>query len=232
MIGIVIPAHNEEAWLGATLQAASQAAHHPDLRGEDVQTVVVLDACTDESATIASSWPVTILTMQERNVGKARALGAEHLLALGARWLAFTDADTLVSPSWLTTQLSLRAQAVCGSISVDDWSPNGPHGAFLQRHFSETYQDTDGHRHIHGANLGVSAEAYRRAGGFPPLACSEDVALVNALMACGIEIAWSAAPRVVTSARLQARARGGFGDTLLAIIQQAEHQVRPLDLGV
>ncbi|HUD32119.1 MAG TPA: glycosyltransferase family 2 protein, partial [Variovorax sp.] len=71
---------------------------------------------------------------------------------------------------------------------------------------------------IHGANLGVSAEAYERVGGFRPLACSEDVALVEALQASGARIAWSAAPRVTTSARADARARGGFGDTLLAVI--------------
>ncbi|RYY84013.1 MAG: glycosyltransferase family 2 protein, partial [Comamonadaceae bacterium] len=79
-----------------------------------------------------------------------------------------------------------------------------------------------GHRHVHGANLGVSATAYRRAGGFPALACSEDVALVEALKAMGANIAWSAAPRVSTSARANARARGGFGDTLLAVIAAAQ----------
>jgi hypothetical protein len=34
------------------------------------------------------------------------------------------------------------------------------------------------------------------------------------LIATGTAIAWSAAPRVVTSARIVSRARGGFGDTL------------------
>ena len=60
----------------------------------------------------------------------------------------------------------------------------------------------------------MCAQAYQRAGGFEPLACSEDVALVEALQRSGATIAWSAAPRVMTSARTDARARGGFGDTL------------------
>jgi hypothetical protein len=68
--------------------------------------------------------------------------------------------------------------------------------------------------HIHGANLGVSADAYVRAGGFKPLAFDEDIALVNALKATGARIAWSAAPRVRTSARLDSRACNGFGDYL------------------
>lgn len=217
MIGIAIPAHNEEATLGRTLEAALLAARHPDLQGEAVHIVVVLDACTDGSADIARAWPAHLIGIDARNVGTARARGADHLLSMGCRWLAFTDADTAVSPSWLCDQLSLGVDAVCGSVGVDDWSPYGDHAAGLQQHFAAGYRDADGHRHVHGANLGVSAEAYRRAGGFPALACSEDVALVDALIACGAHIAWSALPRVSTSARIEARAKGGFGDTLRAL---------------
>jgi len=37
------------------------------------------------------------------------------------------------------------------------------------------------------------------------------------LIATGTTIAWSAAPRVITSARRASKARGGFGDTLAAL---------------
>ena len=222
MIGIVIPAHNEAEHIGATLAAAARAAVHPSLKGETVRVVVVLDACDDATGLIAESYGiehhVTTLRLLARNVGVARAAGATQLLDNGARWLAFTDADTIVSPDWLVTQLAQEADAVCGSISVEDWGAHGSDSDFIRDHFARTYTDVNGHRHIHGANLGVSAEAYRRVGGFQPLACSEDVALVEALQASGARIAWSAAPRVCTSARRNARARGGFGDTLLAVI--------------
>jgi len=72
---------------------------------------------------------------------------------------------------------------------------------------------------VHAANLGLSAQAYRKVGGFSPLACSEDQALVDALVAADVSIAWSSLPRVFTSARYDARARGGFGDYLLNIVQ-------------
>ncbi|MGI4855847.1 MAG: glycosyltransferase [Janthinobacterium lividum] len=214
MIGIVIPAHNEQRCLHDCLQSIQLAARHPGLHGEAVSILVVLDACTDASAAIAASLGVATLAIGARNVGRARAAGADHQLDAGARWLAFTDADTVVSPDWLVAQLGLGAEAVCGTVSVLDWSPHGVHLERVRRHFTEHYVDADGHRHIHGANMGVSAPAYRRAGGFPPLALSEDVALVEALMASGASIAWSALPRVMTSARLDARAAGGFGDTL------------------
>ncbi|RRS06122.1 glycosyltransferase family 2 protein [Aquabacterium soli] len=215
MIGVVIPAHNEEACLDACLHAVRAAALHPALRSEPVRIVAVLDDCSDGTEAVARAHPVQVLHVQARKVGAARAAGAQHLLEAGARWLAFTDADTVVSPGWLAAQLGLGAQAVCGSVEVD-WSA-GEHGEPVRQCFERHYRDADGHRHIHGANLGVCALAYRRAGGFAPLACSEDVALVEALQRSGATIAWSAAPRVLTSARTDARARGGFGDTLLAM---------------
>ena len=178
MIGVVIPAHNEEASLARCLTSILEAARYPALAGEAVRTVVVLDDCTDRSARIARRYGVETLVLQARNVGVARAAGAQHLLEAGARWLAFTDADSRVSPGWLATQLSLDADAVCGSICVDDWTA---HSQELRDYFRRTYKDADGHRHVHGANLGVSAHAYLRAGGFAPLACSEDVALVEQL---------------------------------------------------
>ena len=212
MLGIVIPVHNEEDLLGSCLEAVVKAAASPKLRRERVHTLVVLDSCTDDSERIAAGLGVQTVKVEARNVGIARALGAQHCLDRGARWLAFTDADTLVSPDWLAEQLDQRSDAVCGTVAVTDWTGHPPQ---LALHFKTSYTDAPGHRHIHGANLGVSAKAYREAGGFPPLACSEDVALVHALQACGASIAWSAAPRVVTSARKNFRAAGGFGATLL-----------------
>lgn len=218
MIGIVVPAHNEESEIGDTVAALRVAATHPALQGEKVEVLVVLDSCSDATGAIARFGGARTLAVEARNVGRARAAGADMLIAEGARWLAFTDADTRVSPDWLVRQLELDTDVVCGSIGVDDWSVHGTYADALRAHFARTYTDADGHRHIHGANLGVSAEAYVRAGGFPALSCSEDVALVEALQATGARIAWSAAPRVSTSARHDARARGGFGDTLLAVI--------------
>lgn len=220
MIGIVIPAHNEESVLGRCLESVSLCTGHPDLLGEPVEVLVVLDSCTDATPAIAGRAGASTLSLTARNVGFARAVGAEMLLNHGARWLAFTDADTVVSSSWLVDQLSLGFDAVCGTVGVDDWSPHGPYADLLHWHFLQTYSDRDGHRHIHGANMGVSAEAYRRAGGFQHLACSEDHALVTALEETGARIAWSAKPRVLTSARRIGRAQGGFADALVNAVAQ------------
>lgn len=217
MIGILIPVHNEEALLPECLKAAMIAASHPGLLGEEVQILVVLDSCTDRSSEIAQAFGVHSLNVEARNVGQVRGIGARHLLNQGARWISCTDADSRVAPDWLVAQLALEADAVCGTVTVQAWHEDFDPAAQIRYH--QNYQARDGHRHIHGANLGVSADAYIRAGGFEPLACHEDAQLVRDLERCGASIAWSHAPQVTTSARLESRAQGGFGDYLKSLMQ-------------
>ena len=230
MIGILIPAHNEEALLAHCLHAAVTASQHPRLKGEAVQVLLVLDSCDDLSADIAAQFPISVLSIAARNVGMARATGAQWLLDKGARWISCTDADSRVAHDWLVQQLALKTDAVCGTVTVDDWGSQID--AHTQARYLAAYKAQDGHRHIHGANLGVSANAYRRAGGFQPLACHEDVQLVQQLEACGASIAWSNRPQVVTSARLECRAEGGFGDYLKSLQRVAALDQHQQGLGI
>ncbi len=217
-IGVVVPAHNEERLIEGCLASLVAATKAPSIAHRPVHIVVVCDACTDRTAEIVESLGHVALTCDARNVGLARALGAEAVLARGAEWLAFTDADTVVCKEWLSAQLALQSDVVCGTVGVDDWDV---YGEAMRLHFERTYHDRDGHRHIHGANLGISADAYRSVGGFASLPNSEDVAIVDALEAAGARIAWSAKPRVVTSARPVFRATAGFGATLASVAAAA-----------
>lgn len=217
-VGVVVPAHDEELLIESCLAAIDAAARTVAAAGISVHVVVVCDACTDGTKELVESLGHEAIACNARNVGVARALGAEAMLAAGADWLAFTDADTVVCSRWLATQLALDSDVVCGTIGVDDWDI---YGDAMRLHFERTYTDADGHRHIHGANLGMTALAYRSVGGFESLENSEDVAIVAALEAAGARIAWSAAPRVVTSARATYRATAGFGATLSAVASSA-----------
>jgi glycosyltransferase involved in cell wall biosynthesis len=222
LIGVVVPAHNEGILIRACLASIIEACSDPALAQESVEVFVVLDCCTDDTQTIAEAMGAQTLSTSARNVGFARAAGAQAAMDAGARWLAFTDGDTEVAPNWLSAQLAHQAKgadAVCGTISVSDWAD---YGEKMGLHFGATYLDMDGHRHIHGANMGISATAYHQAGGFQPLDTSEDVALVESLEKLGAKIAWSATPRVVTSARPDFRAPGGFGATLQRIHQEGQ----------
>lgn len=214
MIGVIVPVADEEELLGACLEAIAAAALHPELVGETVRTCVVLDDCADGSERIANSFGVDVIHRTQRNVGVARAAGATELLRHGARWLSFTDADSRVEPDWLVRQLELGVDAVCGVVRVQDWST---HPEQVRRAYESSYRAVDGHRHVHGANLGVSRAAYLAVGGFEPRAHDEDVALVASLERTGHVVAWSARARVVTSSRVDARATHGFGDTIRAL---------------
>lgn len=211
MIGVVVPAHNEQVLLPRCLRALQVAARHPDLGGEEVRIVIVLDSCTDATAAVAANHDVELLAVDARNVGIARAAGASALIAAGARWLAFTDADSEVAPCWLARQTALGTDAVCGVVTVDDWSG---HSETARADYDAHYVDAENHGHVHGANLGVSTTAYLSAGGFMPLRSSEDVALVDRLAAIGASIARTNTVRVRTSARRAARAPDGFADFL------------------
>jgi glycosyltransferase involved in cell wall biosynthesis len=211
VIGVLVPAHNEAELLGACLASLQQAALHPELNAETVCILVVLDACTDDSETVAHAWGVAVLRVDERNVGHARRAGAAHLLELGARWLACTDADSSVDRDWLVRQLAFGADVVCGTVRVADWSSRTEQ---VRRVYEGRYQSSEDHRHIHGANLGVCARAYQRAGGFRPLPADEDVHLVRDLERSGARIVWTHHTCVTTSARRDCRARHGFGEFL------------------
>ncbi len=219
MIAVVVPAHDEEALIGRCLDALLVAARHPDLAGEAVEILVVLDACRDRTAEIARERGVACIAVQARNVGAARAAGAQAMLAAGARWLASSDADSAVDSDWLARQLATEADAVCGIVVVDDWSGFSPH---VRASYEAAYVDAEHHRHVHGASMGVSAAAYVGAGGFPALRCSEDVALVQRLSELGATVRWTNQVRVRTSSRRLARAPGGFGHLLGKLQRQAD----------
>ncbi|MFF7196114.1 glycosyltransferase [Streptomyces sp. NPDC008079] len=230
-IAVVIPAHNEEALLPAALEAVAAAARHPALAAVRIRTVVVADSCRDGTARIAHRAGALVVPVGFRSPGRARATGAEHALAEIAVphervWLATTDADSAVPPHWLAHHSALACDgwdAVVGTVTV-------PTATALTARHQLSYEATrpaDGahwhHPHVHGANLGLSASAYRDVGGFPPLDVGEDHALVAALVGRGHRVLRTSAAPVMTSPRLHGRARGGFADFLAA---QAEHTAR------
>ncbi|MFJ4347701.1 glycosyltransferase [Pseudomonas sp. NPDC089401] len=212
MIGVVIPAHNEARRLGRCLKAMAAAVAMARQAGQQVEVLVVLDRCTDGSARVAARHGVQTLAVDAGSVGMARRLGAALMLEHGAHWLACTDADSQVPAHWLLSQLACTAEVVCGTVHITCWQPWQP--AALRKLYLARYEAREGHRHIHGANLGVCARAYERVGGFQPLMAHEDVQLVHDLEADGAQIVWTARHSVATSSRCDSRAPEGFGDYL------------------
>ncbi len=221
-VGVVIPAHNEESLLGDSLGAIQQAAR---LAAIPVDILVVLDDCTDGSLDKCRQAGVNSLAITARNVGIARAAGFQAIIGLdpdpAAVWLASTDADTRVEPTWLRRQLQLArrgADVVLGVVRLDSHAASNE----LRRAFDLDYQQQlfhDGsHHHVHGANLGMRASVYLQAGGFPPIPDHEDRHLIQRLRRTpGVIIEQTQHLIVSTSARLDGRCRHGFAATLTAL---------------
>jgi hypothetical protein len=123
-----------------------------------------------------------------------------------------------VPPGWLSQQLRYAGQgweAVVGTVKVTDWAGHPPE---VPPAFEELYGHGEGgHPHVHGANLGFTAQAYLAAGGFGSRRTAEDHALVRALDAAGRAILRTTQVNVVTSARQHARAPHGFSQLLSSL---------------
>lgn len=222
-IRVVIPAKNEEQLLPECLASVLVAARRCPV---PVDVVVVLDDCSDGSASVAADFtckyakhPQTALltrSVTANNVGKARALGMQFALQdahIASLWLATTDADSTVPAHWLSAQLDhLRkgASVVVGTVRVADW---GDRPAEMRRRAEVEYV-ANGHQHVHGANLAFTATAYLRSGGFPSLRSDEDVALVHAFQETGQTLIWATDLAVTTSSRRLGRAPAGFAGYL------------------
>ena len=221
-VGVVVPAHNEEGALADCLIALQAAA---PLAGLPVNILVVLDDCSDASHERCRQLGVNSLTITARNVGISRAVGFQALIGDEPNpptlWLASTDADTRVEPTWLRHQLDLArrgADVVLGVVRLD-----GPTASTeLRRAFDLDYQkqlfDDGSHNHVHGANLGLRADVYLRAGGFPPDSAHEDHHLIQQLRHTpGVIIERTQQLIVSTSGRLEGRCHHGFAATLAAL---------------
>ena len=156
-------------------------------------------------------------------VGVARAAGTRLMLeryagALTRCWIANTDADCIVPPAWLRTQLDIAdrgTEAIAGTVSVDNFSE---HRQEVAARFRASYLiDPNGsHPHVHGANLGVRADAYIRAGGWSDFTTAEDHDLWKRLARIGARRQSTSSVTVETSGRRKGRAPNGFADALAA----------------
>ena len=214
---VVVPAHDEAELLPACLAALRVAVAAVVLA---VEVVVVLDACTDASAVAVPPWARAVV-IEARCVGAARAAGFAAAGVGAATWCASTDADSAVGPSWLAAQLDLAAagaDVVVGTVVPGGWAD---HPGGVRERFEASYERADGHRHVHGASLGVRGSTYLAVGGFAALEAHEDVDLVARAGRAGAAVRWAgeAGGMVVsTSTRTVGRAPQGFAAHLRGLV--------------
>lgn len=71
MVSFIIPAHNEEKYIGPTVRAVMTSA---EAVREPFEVIVVDDASTDRTASIAREHGAQVVTVQNRQIAATRAL--------------------------------------------------------------------------------------------------------------------------------------------------------------
>ena len=206
--------------------------------------VLLVNDTLDSSADIARAWALRTghacvivevsLDRTIRNAPHARRLALEigaHLCPAGA--LLTTDADTLVAPDWITTNLQHLDRGsglICGAVDVNEaeidalpsavrrcGSVEAEYFAISERAWARWCNGTGPAlaTRAMGASLAMDARLYRQLGGLPLPSVAEDKALARLVRRAGLPVIEAQDVRVTTSCRLDARARGGMGDALL-----------------
>lgn len=220
-LSVVVPAHDEDVLLPALLDSLHVARRRLP-PGIACSIVVVADACTDRTVEVARralEGRDVVVSCGARCVGSARRLGAAIAIADAGRagtWLASTDADCIVPPTWLVDHLAFAragVRAVAGVVELRDGA------GLLRERFRDRYVvAVDGsHEHVHGANLGMRSDAYLRAGGWRAVATAEDHDLWDRLRRDG-PVLHTTSLAVGTSARVVGRAPRGFADGLAELL--------------
>jgi glycosyltransferase involved in cell wall biosynthesis len=91
MISVIIPAYNEESYIGETLESVKNQDH------ENYEIIVIDNCSTDRTAKISERFTNNVLIMKS-NVAKARNIGA---MKAKGEILLFLDADTTLERNFL-----------------------------------------------------------------------------------------------------------------------------------
>ena len=159
---VVVPAHNEEALLGACLDALL-AQDYPGR----VEIIVVDNASTDHTTEVARQRGVRVVHEPERDYCRALICG---FAAARSDVIALTDADTVVPPDWISSLARGYEDgvvAVGGNVVFD--RPNWK-SVLLAKVLVPAFNLLDRHDphgpHLWGSNFSVRRAAFERIGGW------------------------------------------------------------------
>lgn len=108
MISFIVPAHNEQAWIGRCLAAIHDAAREV---GEPCEAIVVDDASTDATAELAREKGTKVIRVEHRHISATRNSGVLHSRG---EVLIFVDADTLVNAQIVKQVLAAVREGAVG----------------------------------------------------------------------------------------------------------------------
>ncbi len=108
MISFIIPAYNEQNFIGATIEQLHRSAKAV---GEPYEIIVVADGCTDATSETARNLDAFVHEVQLRHISAVRNAGVK--VAKGDIFV-FVDADTLIPEGTLAAALAAHAAGAIG----------------------------------------------------------------------------------------------------------------------
>lgn len=174
MISFVVPAYNEEALIGRTLEALHRAAQ---TIGEPFEIVVADDASSDRTGAIAEAHGARVIKLNRRQIAAARNTGACE--AAGDK-LFFVDADTVVSKAAVGAAVEAMNRGAAGGGSAVNFDGRIPRYAeFILPIFVKSLRALG---LACGCFLFCTRRAFDAAGGFDEkLFASEEISMSRAL---------------------------------------------------
>lgn len=109
MISFIIPAHNEEAWVGRCVSSIHRAIELLGSRACEI--LVVDDSSTDRTASVAEENGARVIRVGHRHISATRNTGAK---AARGDVLFFVDADTIVGASGIQSALKAMRDGAAG----------------------------------------------------------------------------------------------------------------------
>jgi len=163
-VSIIVPAYNAEH----TIAACVQSLLGLDYTRERCEVLVVDNGSMDETATLAASYPVRVLSEPTRGSYAARNRGAQH--ARG-EILAFTDTDCVADRSWLTNLIAGFNDSEVACVAGEVLSPPSATTIeeYARRRNLMSQLNTMRHSYLPypiTANCAYRAEVFRRLRGF------------------------------------------------------------------
>lgn len=176
-ISVIVPAHNEEKFIGGCLAAIEVAAKNV---AQEVEIVVILNRCSDSTAQIAKEFGALTMTDESRCIAAVRNRG---IAEASGDILVTCDADSRLHPQALTLVVdALRDPNVIGGgmpIRYDRRSP----GIVASEWCLDAAVMLTG---LSAGAFWATAEAFRAVGGFDEnLLIIEDVDFAKRLKAFG-----------------------------------------------
>jgi glycosyltransferase involved in cell wall biosynthesis len=192
MISFILPAHNEELWIGKCLDSIRMTM---EKLGAAHETIVVNDASTDSTARIAEQMGARVIFVEHRNIAATRNSGARE--ARG-EVLFFVDADTQANERAVSAGLeAIRSGAVGGGCVPEFDRPMPLWGRIV---FPVAITIARAIRMVGGCFLFCTRQAFEASGGFPEkLYAAEEVAFIRGLKKVGRFVV--PGPSVITSGR-------------------------------